>query len=70
MTPITNFLQQMPALRRRAFAHTCDTNEAYLLVHGVMASTVGVGGAEDYNLALTRAIAHRALHPGIDAAPA
>ncbi len=57
MIPIARLLRQTPALRRRAFAHTSDTNEAYLLVHDVMTSAVRAGGAQDHEQTLTRAIA-------------
>jgi hypothetical protein len=59
MTPMAEFLRQMPQLRRRAFAHTHDTNAAYLLVHDLMARAMGRGcvGAHDHDLALSKTIA-------------
>ncbi|MBL8537020.1 MAG: hypothetical protein JNM59_06415 [Hyphomonadaceae bacterium] len=69
MTSISDLLRQAPALRRRAFECTRDTNEAYLLVHDVMTSAIG-GGDKDDNFALIRAMADSGPRLCIDAAPA
>jgi hypothetical protein len=72
MTPIARLLKQKTALCLRAFEHTQDLNEAYFLVHGVMAGALSrVEGPEpnlgpnlgpDLGLAMTDALDARARH--------
>jgi hypothetical protein len=59
MTPMAEFLRQMPRLRLRAFDHTGDTNAAYMLVHDLMTRAMGKPcvSANDSDQALTNAIA-------------
>ena len=54
-------LKQGARLRQRAQAHTRDVNEAYFLVHGVMAHALGSRACADHDLdlALTRAFQRR-----------
>jgi hypothetical protein len=60
MTPMAKLLRQTPTLCRRAFEHTRDVNEAYLLVHDLVARAVGRDfGDQDADLALTNALAER-----------
>jgi hypothetical protein len=65
MTPMAEFLRQMPRLRRRAFEHTHDTNAAYMLVHRLMARAMGrgAGGEHDPDVALTQLIASLTRRP-------
>jgi hypothetical protein len=58
-------LKQKSALYRRAVEQTCDVNEAYLVVHGVMARALsGVGDAEhDLGAALASALEMRSQRP-------
>ena len=62
MTPIARLLKQKTALCSRAFEHTQDLNEAYFLVHGVMAGALSeVEGLEpDLSRAMTDALDARA----------
>jgi hypothetical protein len=62
MTLIARLLKQKTALCMRAFEHTQDLNEAYFLVHGVMARALsGADGAEpDLGSAMTTALDARA----------
>lgn len=58
MTPTTNLLRQQSTLYRRAFDDTRDVNEAYLIVHDVMARALNRGFDLDVDLepALARAL--------------
>jgi len=58
MTSISRLLWQNSALCRRAVEQTRDVNEAYLVVHGVMAHALsGARGADqDLGAALTAAL--------------
>lgn len=62
MTPISRLLRQKPNLCARAVEQTRDVNEAYLVVHGVMANAFGRVNEADHDLGpdLTRALDHRA----------
>jgi hypothetical protein len=51
MTPISRLLKQRPALCLRAVEQTRDVNEAYLVVHGVMAHALGQAGDAEHDLA-------------------
>jgi hypothetical protein len=64
MTSISRLLRQKTALYRRAVEQTCDVNEAYLVVHGVMAYALsGVSGADhDLGAALASALEIRSQH--------
>ena len=64
MTSISGLLRQKSALYRLAVKQTCDVNEAYLVVHGVMARALsGVGDAEhDLGAALASALEMRSQH--------
>jgi hypothetical protein len=64
MTTISGLLRQKTALYRRAVEQTCDVNEAYLVVHGVMARALsGVGEADrDLGAALASALEIRSHH--------
>ena len=66
MTPIAKLLKQKPSLWRRAFAQTRDVNEAYLLVHDVMARALNHGGAPETDLgpAMACALARRSRRLG------
>lgn len=57
MTATTRLLKQMPNLYRRALEHTRDVNEAYLLVHAVIARALS--GGSDHNPDLGPALARR-----------
>lgn len=59
MTRIASLLGQKSALCRRAFEQTSDMNEAYLMVHGVMARALSrTDGLEhDLGAALASALA-------------
>lgn len=63
MTPTAALLLQSPALRRRAYEHTRDTNEAYLI------GALGGADSEAPDLSLARAIDKRANCSAIAAAP-
>ncbi|MBX9747217.1 MAG: hypothetical protein K2X34_09965 [Hyphomonadaceae bacterium] len=62
MNPISKLLKQRRGLALRAVEQTRDMNEAYLVVHGVMARALGrVSDAErDLGPDLTCALAVRA----------
>lgn len=64
MTSISGLLKQKSALYRRAVEQTCDVNEAYLVVHSVMARALGGGGDADRDLgaALASALEIRSQH--------
>ena len=64
MTPMAKLLRQAPALFRRALDHTRDVNEAYFLVHGVIATAVGQMRLGDQNsdTALACALEKRLIH--------
>jgi hypothetical protein len=50
MTPISRLLKQRSVLCRRAVEHTLDINEAYLVVHGVMAHAFSRVGDDEHDL--------------------
>lgn len=62
MTEITRLLRQKTVLCARAFEHTRDLNEAYLIVHGVMTKALrSVGSMQpDLGRAMTVALDARA----------
>ncbi len=57
MTKMTRLLNQKPDLCRSAFAQTRDVNEAYLLVHNVMARAIARIADADIDLAPAMACA-------------
>ena len=63
MTATTRLLKQMPNLYRRALEQTRDVNEAYLLVHTVIARALSGGGdhSPDLGPALARRLDARRL---------
>jgi hypothetical protein len=50
MTAMTKLLLQRSTLCRRAVAETSDVNEAYLIVHQVMARAFGAARCHDPDL--------------------
>jgi hypothetical protein len=64
MKSISGLLRQRSALYRRAVEQTCDVNEAYFVVHGVLARALsGVGDADrDLGAALASALEIRSQH--------
>jgi hypothetical protein len=64
MTSISSLLRQKSALYRRAVEQTCDVNEAYLVVHGVMARALSVAGDAEHDLgaALASVLEIRSQH--------
>lgn len=62
MTQITRLLSQNQALCQAAVEQTGDVNEAYLVVHGVMAHAFDCdeGSAPDLAVALMSALQRRA----------
>lgn len=59
MTPISKLLKQSPALFESAVEQTQDVNEAYFLIHGVMAFALNRARAGDLDLAPVLACALR-----------
>lgn len=71
MTPIAKLLKQGPGLCRSALAQTHDVNEAYLLVHNVMAGALRrvCGPESDLAAALAAALEVRSRRlAGVQAA--
>jgi hypothetical protein len=56
MTQFSRLLRQGSALYRHAMEQTRDVNEAYLIVHGVMARALGRVGDADLDAALASAL--------------
>ncbi len=50
MTPMTRLLKQRSALSKRAVEATSDVNEAYLIVHQVMARAISRVSEHDSDL--------------------
>ena len=50
MTPMSGLLEQRPALCKRAVEATRDVNEAYLIVHQVMARAISRAGEHHSDL--------------------
>lgn len=63
MTPTARLLKQKPSLFQRAVSDTRDVNEAYLIVHNVMARAFHPLSRADCDLApaLMRALGARTL---------
>lgn len=59
MTPTAMLLRQKSALFRSAVEQTCDVNEAYLVVHGVMANALRRVGNVEHDLGAALASALR-----------
>lgn len=57
MTPMTRLLKQRPALCERAVEATSDVNEAYLIVHQVMARAISRVGEHNSDLSPSLGIA-------------
>lgn len=57
MTPMTRLLKQRPALSKRAVEATSDVNEAYLIVHRVMARAISRADERDFDLGRALGIA-------------
>lgn len=57
MTPMTKLLKQRPALSKRAVEATGDVNEAYLIVHRVMAGAISRAEEHDFDLGPSLGIA-------------
>jgi hypothetical protein len=57
MTPMARLLRQRPALCERAVEATSDVNEAYLIVHQVMARAISCVREHDSDLRLSLGVA-------------
>ena len=57
MTQFSRLLRQRSALCRHAMEQTRDVNEAYLVVHGVMAGALGRVGDVEHDLDAALALA-------------
>lgn len=62
MTSISRLLGQTSALYRRAVEQTCDVNEAYLVVHCVVARALSGVGGHDLGAALASVLEVRSQH--------